>query len=282
VTAYRILPAITSAAVLGLAVGTAQAGLFIVGDDKRLYEIESESGPVTDIGATGISGSSLTALTLDNSGTLYTTNGSTLYTLDKATGVGTEVGAGGMGISGVEGIAVSAGGTMYAASGDDIYTVDLGTGNATSVGTTVGSNGWDDLLFTTQEITYNGNTLAAGTLLGLDATFGIYEINTSTFAITLIDAVAVDIADEAFAMDGDGGLISSNYNRAAPGGGDDGSAAGFYELDLSGGGSHSYVLNGPAGVGINGMAMDTDNQIPLPAPLLLMGLGAALLLRQRA
>ncbi|MGB0712348.1 MAG: hypothetical protein ACPGUC_02200 [Gammaproteobacteria bacterium] len=247
-----------------LTAASAHAGMFAVTDAGVLYEVESESGPVTTVGNTGVGG--LQALTLATDGTLYTTQGSNLYTLNKSTGAASLIGGFGGGVVGVEGIAINAGGTLYAADGGTLYTIDTGTGTATFAGNT--GIGWDDLAFAQADITFSGGTISAGTLLGLDATVGIYTIDTSTFVSTLVESVPVAVADEAFTTDGGGGVLGNNYDRES------GGNSGFYEIDMSGGSADSFIIAGPGNV--TGMALEDDGPpLPLPPVALLMGLGLA-------
>ncbi len=240
----------------------AMAGLFMVGDSGDLFEMKTQSGPIVTIGNTGLG--VLDALTISSSGTLYTTTGSALYTLDKTNASATLIGN--MGITGVEGLAIDNSGNMYAASGNALYTVNTSTGASSFAGSV--THIYDDLLFATTDISYSGGTIAAGTLLGLDATLGIYSIDTTTFAETLIEAIPVSVADEAFASDGNGGLIGHNFNREA------GGLGGLYDIDLSGGNADTLISTAPAA--IRGLAMETS-AVPLPGTLWLWSMGAMLL-----
>lgn len=80
---------------------SAQAGLWMTGDNGDLFFLESEAGSIVTVGNTGIANTQ--ALTLDSSGTIFVTNESTLFTVNRNTAVASTVG--GFGVSGIQGLA---------------------------------------------------------------------------------------------------------------------------------------------------------------------------------
>ncbi len=255
--------AVTASALLWSV--SAQAGLWMTGDNGDLYFVATQVSAPTFIGNTGIANSQ--ALTLDSNGTIYVTDENSLYTVDRTTGASTSVGSFG-GVTGIQGLAFDVTGTiLYGANASGLFSINTGTGSASFLGALDPARSFDDLAVAhTDVFNSSGVLITAGTLVGLDATHGIYAINTTTFASTLIEAFAATVGDEALTIDSspEPGVFTHNFNREAGG-----TAGGIYSLDLDGGVADQLILT--TATGITGMFLENDGQIPLPGTAWLFG-----------
>lgn len=245
-----------SGLALTVAAATANAGLWMVDTSSTLFFIDQEADPVTTIGSTGVS--SLSALTMDHNDDLFTTNGSNLYTLNKTTGAATLVGS--TGTSGFEGLAFDESNVLWGAAGNSLFTIDAGTGAATLA--SGGMQDYDDLTILRDDLVTGAGTISAGTLIGLNATIGLFAINTTTFTETFIEAIPVTVGDEAITGDNGGGILANNFDRES------GGQSGIYDVDFTGGNADTLIktVNG----NITGMIMDFDAEVPVPGTALLM------------
>ncbi|MCB1735645.1 MAG: hypothetical protein H6981_12970 [Gammaproteobacteria bacterium] len=260
----RMIPRLFAIVFVFGTASAAHAGMWLIDDTATLYSIDQQTSPVVTVGNTGIG--SATALTVDNNGSLFTTDGTSLYTLNRTTAAATLVDTY-LGIGTLQGLAFDGTNSLWGVSGNDLYLLANNGSGLFSWQATLGGS-YDDLAIAQTDITYSGGTILAGTLLGLDATGGgsfIYAIDTGTFVETLIETIPLAVGDEAMTTDAGGGtLFTHNFNRESGGQG------GVYEVDLTGANNDTLVKITPGR--ITGMFLeDTGASVPVPAPALLIG-----------
>ncbi len=145
---------------------------YVYSASNQFGTIDLSSGIFTLIGNTGVS---LTSLTITGGGTLYSQNGSNnLVTVNPATGLTTPIGPGSSAA-----ISARSDGALYGVDLSVLYSVSPTTGATTSVGP-FGTN------FVGDAATFNSSNqlfLVGATSL---TTTGLYTVNTSTGAATLI------------------------------------------------------------------------------------------------
>ncbi|MDO9577986.1 MAG: carboxypeptidase regulatory-like domain-containing protein [Candidatus Cloacimonadales bacterium] len=148
-----------------------------------LYSIDITTGAMTYIATT----ISLSGIEYDDaSGIMYGTDGASLYTVNWTTGATTLIGSHGIGDTMI-GIAGDGEGNMYGVSVSfsaisPLYLINLSTGNAASLGSTGGQ------LLYAQDIAFDkdAGTLYSAAYFGNGTAPGLYTINTTTCAMTLI------------------------------------------------------------------------------------------------
>jgi hypothetical protein len=153
------------------------------GDASTLYTINTTTGAVTTVGATGFNGVGSLAFAPDGV-TLYGVSGNNsggghhLIRINTSTGVGTAVSGNVTGNSNIADIAFRSDGVLFASGGSDgaspLYTINTTTGIATLIGTMANSGGGNALAFN-----------ASGTLY-LCSTNALLTVNTTTAATTQV------------------------------------------------------------------------------------------------
>lgn len=147
-----------------------------------LWTIDHTNGAMTYVAATteGYQGLAFD----DATGTMYATDGTSLYTLDMNTGASALIGSHNVAMTMI-GIACDGEGSIYGVTVDftaisDLYMIDTVTGNATSLGSTGGQ------LLYAQDLAYDkdNGVLYSSAYFGDGTPPGLYEINTSTAAMT--------------------------------------------------------------------------------------------------
>lgn len=129
-----------AASMIALA-GAADAAVLHINDSGgRLGTVDTDTGAVTVIGATGIS---LTDIAFAPNGDLYGISFDRIYRIDPATAQTTLVGD--HGVSGGNALVFGADGTLYAAGANStqLFTIDTATGTGTSLGDTGVRSGGD-------------------------------------------------------------------------------------------------------------------------------------------
>jgi len=159
-----------------------------------LYSINHNTGDMTYI-ANSIN---LNGIEYE-SGIMYGTDGHNLYNVDRTTGATTLIGSHNTSF-GMIGIASDGEGNMYGVTADavalsDLYLIDLDTGNAASIGSTGAQ------LCFAQDISYDRDdgVLYSAAYFG-DQTSGLYTINTTTCAMSLIGNFPNNVEVAGFAI----------------------------------------------------------------------------------
>lgn len=264
---FNKMSARAGAALLMMASSIAAASatplLYIDDVNGMLGTVDVATGAVRMIGSTG---TVLTDIAFSPTGQLYGINEAQLFSIDKATGALTVIGN--LGLTGVHtnSLVFGADGTLYAAN-TALYALNVATGAATRIGTNatrgsaITSSG--DLAFVNGKLYLSSsNSNGTDSLFSLDAMTGT-ATKVGNLGFSQVYGMATDSASVLYGVSGTQILTINTTTGVGTG-----------LLDY--GGKGLGIANGTAFYAEAGApAVGTPADVPEPASLALLGLGAA-------